>query len=216
MNKLFVAKNGKDQAGKVDAATAPKGKRVLLLNGHPDQGSFNYALADAYLAGLDQTKVSIDQINLAELEFNLNLAYGYRKISPLEPDLLDAIERIKAADHLVWVFPMWWYGIPALMKGFIDRAFLPGVFFKYQQGQLFPDQLLKGKTGHLIITADTVRWYDRFFMGSPLINQFKKGTLEFVGIKPVKVTYIAPIKDSTEKFRKSWLRKVKQLGQLVH
>ena len=216
MNTLLITKKGKDDLSKNYAPQSKKGKRILLINGHPDKESFNYALADAYLAGLDRTKVTIDQLNIADLEFNPNLAYGYRKISPLEPDLLDAIERIKAADHLVWVFPMWWYGIPALMKGFIDRTFLPGVFFKYQKGKLFPEQLLKGKTGHLIITADTVRWYDRFFMGSPLINQFKKGTLEFVGVKPVKVTYIAPVKDSTEEFRKSWLQKVKQLGQLVH
>ncbi|MEN0004685.1 MAG: NAD(P)H-dependent oxidoreductase [Bacteroidota bacterium] len=216
MNTLPNVKAGTYNQRGDRTPNSPNGKRVLLINGHPDKGSFNYALADAYLAGLDRTKVTVDQINLADLAFNPNLAYGYRKISPLEPDLLDAIERIKAADHLVWVFPMWWYGIPALMKGFIDRTFLPGIFFKYQKGKLFPDQLLKGKTAHLIITADTVRWYDRFFMGSPLINQFKKGTLQFVGIKRVKVTYIAPIKDSTETFRKSWLQKVKQLGQVFH
>jgi len=211
-----TAKRREENPGKGSTPRVQNGKRVLLINGHPDKGSFNYALADAYLEGLDDTNVTIDQLNLADLKFNPNLAYGYRKISPLEPDLIDAIERIKAADHLVWVFPMWWYGIPALMKGFIDRTFLPGVFFKYQKGKPFPKQLLKGKTARLIITADTVRWYDRFFMGSPLINQFKKGTLQFVGINPVKVTYIAPIKDSTEQFRKSWLQKVKQLGRQVH
>ena len=190
-------------------------KKVLVINGHPDQESFNYGLADAYLQGLATKSVKVDQINIADLQFNPNLAFGYRKISVLEPDLLDAIEKIKAADHLVWIFPMWWYGLPALMKGFIDRIFLPGTFFKYQKGKPFPRQLLKGKTARLIITADTVRWYDRWFMGTPLINQFKKGTLEFCGVKPVKVTYIAPIKDSTEAFRSKWLRKVQKLGHEI-
>lgn len=190
-------------------------KKVLVINGHPDQESFNYGLADAYLQGLATKSVHVDQINIANLQFNPNLAFGYRKISVLESDLLDAIEKIKAADHLVWIFPMWWYGLPALMKGFIDRIFLPGTFFKYQKGKLFPRQLLKGKTARLIITADTVRWYDRWFMGSPLINQFKKGTLEFCGVKPVKVTYIAPIKDSTKVFRSKWLKKVQKLGHEI-
>ncbi|NQZ76685.1 MAG: NAD(P)H-dependent oxidoreductase, partial [Ekhidna sp.] len=121
----------------------------------------------------------------------------------------------KQADHMVWILPMWWYGMPALMKGFIDRIFLPGFFFKYQKGNPFPKKLLKGKTARLIITADTVRWYDRWFMRSPLINQFKKGTLEFCGIKPVKVTYIAPIKDSSDAFRTKWLSKVKKLGMII-
>ncbi len=190
-------------------------KRVLVINGHPDRESFNYGLADAYLRGLATKSIQVDQINIADLQFNPNLAFGYRKISVLEPDLLNAIEKIKGADHLVWIFPMWWYGLPALMKGFIDRIFLPGTFFKYQKGKLLPRQLLKGKTARLIITADTVRWYDRWFMGSPLINQFKKGTLEFCGVKPVKVTYIAPIKDSTEAFRSKWLKKVQELGHEI-
>ena len=98
------------------------------------------------------------------------------------------------------------------MKGFIDRIFLPGIFFKYRKGNPFPKRLLEGKTARLVITADTVRWYDRLFMGSPLINQFKKGTLEFCGVKPVKVTYIAPIKDSTPQFRQKWLERVKAMG----
>jgi len=192
-----------------------KHKKILLINGHPDRESFNYALAEAYRNGSTQTDAIVDQINIADLQFNPNLAFGYRKISELEPDLILAIEKIKAADHLVWVFPMWWYGLPALLKGFIDRTFLPGTFFKYQKGKLFPKQLLKGKTARLIITADTVRWYDYLFMKSPLINQFKKGTLAFCGVKPVKVTYIAPIKDSSPAFRQSWLDKVQQLGQLI-
>ena len=191
------------------------GKKILLINGHPNYESFNYALADAYLRGLNEREAQVEQLNIADLEFNPNLAFGYRKVSPLEPDLLDAIEKIKKADHIVWVFPMWWYGLPALMKGFIDRIFLPGIFFKYQEGKSFPDKLLKGKSSRLIITADTVRWYDYLFMGSPLINQFKKGTLEFCGIDPVKVTYIAPIKDSTFSFRNKWLAKVKKLGEAM-
>ena len=194
-------------------ANANGAKKVLVINGHPDRESFNWALAEAYRSGLAESEAVVEQINIADLQFNPNLAYGYRVISPLEPDLLMAIEKIKAADHMVWVFPSWWHGLPALMKGFVDRTFLPGLFFKFEQGKLFPKQLLKGKTARLIITADTVRWYDRWFMKSPAIQQFKKGTLQFVGIDPVKVTYIAPVKNSTEAFRAKWLRKVGQMGQ---
>ena len=191
----------------------PTNKKVLVIYGHPDSESYNEALAQAYVKGLESAHVSFEQIKIHELNFNPNLKYGYRLISELEPDLLKAIEKIKTADHIVWFFPMWWYGYPALMKGFVDRIFLPGSFFKYQKGKSFPDKLLKGKTGRIVITADTVRWYDRWFMKSPAIQQFKKGTLQFVGIDPVKVNYIAPIKDSTQGFRKKWLKKIELLGQ---
>ena len=187
-------------------------KKILIINGHPDTKSFNYALSQAYLEGAQETEAQISRINLAELNFNPNLQYGYRKRNELEADLLDAIQKIKEADHFVWIFPMWWYSMPALMKGFIDRTFLPGITFENIEGKAFPKQLLKGKTARLIITADTPRWYDRLFMRSPAIRQFKKGTLEFCGIKPVKLTYIAVIKDSRREFREKWLKKLRLLG----
>jgi NAD(P)H dehydrogenase (quinone) len=76
-----------------------------------------------------------------------------------------------------------------------------------------PEKLLKGKSARLIIVADTPRWYDYLFMKSPLINQFKKGTLEFCGISPIKVKYISPIKNSTIDYREKWLGKISLSGE---
>lgn len=187
-------------------------KRTVIINGHPDQQSFNHALSNAYLQGAQEASGNISQINISDLDFNPNLQYGFRQRMELEPDLTYALDKIKEADHLVWVFPMWWYGIPAIMKGFIDRVFLPGIAFAYEKKNVFPKKLLKGKTARIIVTADTPRWYDYLFMKSPALNQFKKGTLHFCGIRPVKVTYIAPIKGSSEKFRQKQLAKVQRLG----
>jgi len=120
---------------------------------------------------------------------------------------------IKKANHIVWIFPMWWNGLPALLKGFIDRTFLPGIAFEFVPGKSIPIKLMKGKSARIIITSDTPSWYNRLVMRSPAINQFKKGTLNFCGFSPVKVTYISPIRDSSLEFRKKWLGKVSLLGQ---
>ena len=188
-------------------------KQVLIINGHPDKQSYNYALSEAYKNGANKTNAIIDTINISDLDFNPNLRFGYRQRTELEPDLKDAINKIKKANHIVWVFPMWWYGYPALMKGFIDRTFLPGITFEPIEGKASPKKLLKGKTARIIITSDTPKWYDFLFMKSPAINQFKKGTLEFCGINPVRVTYISPTKNSTLDARKKWLKKVIKLGE---
>lgn len=188
-------------------------KRVLIVNGHPDKQSFNYALSQAYKDGIAKTNALVSQINIADLQFNPNLEFGYRKRTPLEPDLETAMQKIQEAEHIVWFFPVWWYGYPALMKGFIERTFLPGIAFQPMEGKAIPKKLLKGKTSRLVVTADTPAWYDYLYMKRPAINQFKKGTLEFCGIGPVKVTYIAPIKDSSIDFRKKWLQKLKVLGE---
>lgn len=188
-------------------------KSLLVINGHPDPGSYNYALSGAYMKGLQKTGFHASQINIAELDFSPSLPQGYRELPPLEPDLENALNQIKEADHLVWFFPMWWYGYPAIMKGFIDRVFLPGHAFEYQKGNPLPKKLFKGKTARLVITADSPAWYNTLFMGSPAIKQLKRGTLQFTGINPVRVTYIAPIRGSSEAFRKKWLEKLQLLGE---
>jgi len=99
-----------------------------------------------------------------------------------------------------------------MLKGFIDRVFLPGITFQPIEGKPLPKKLLKGKTSRVIITADAPSWYNYLYMKRPLINQFKKGVLEFCGIRPVKVTYLAPVKGSSLVTREKWLEKMKQLG----
>lgn len=188
-------------------------KQVLIINGHPDKESFNYALSEAYKKGVNTSDAMVTQINISELEFNPNLKFGYRKRMDLEPDLVAAIDKIKKADHMVWLFPMWWYGYPAIMKGFVDRTFLPGITYQPIEGKPLPEKLLKGKSARLIITADTPKWYDFLIMKRPAINQFKKGTLQFCGINPVKVTYIATMKNSSSDLREKWLRKISVLGE---
>lgn len=190
-------------------------KNILIINGHPDKESFNYALSESYEKGISKTDTILSKINITDLSFNPNLSFGYRKRTELEPDLLLSIDKIKKADHIVWFFPMWWYGYPALMKGFIDRIFLPGIAFQPIDGKPFPEKLFKGKSSRIIITSDTPRWYNSIVMRNPTINQLKKGTLKFCGINSVKVTYIATIKNSTEEFRNKWLAKTYLLGKAV-
>jgi len=188
-------------------------KNILIINGHPDRESLNWALSENYRKGAIMTGASVKSLNLIDLNFDPNLKYGYRIPYPLESDLEKSIALIKNADHIVWFFPMWWYGTPALLKGFIDRTFLPGIAFKYEKGKVFPDKLLKGKTSRMVVTSDTVSWYHNFFMKKPVINHMKKGVLEFCGIKPVKVTYLAPVRSSTLEQRNKWIHKVARLGE---
>jgi len=188
-------------------------KKILILNGHPNKDSFNFGLAKAYKKGAEQFGVEIKEIVIKDLQFNSNLAFGYQKISVLEPDLIEAQEKIKWADHLVWVHPVWWGGLPAITKGFIDRVFLPGFAFEYREDSVWWDKLLTGKTAHIITTLDQPSWYYMFFYGRPSVNQLKRSTLEFCGIKPVQVTYVGPLRNSTEHLRTKWLKKVELFGR---
>ena len=187
-------------------------RKILLINGHPHKESFNASLTAAYKKGAEESGAFIDEIHIGDLVFNPNLQFGYSRRTELEEDLLSAQAKIKWADHLVWVHPLWWGGIPALMKGFIDRVFLPGFAFNSRKDSLWWDKLLKGKTARIIFTMDQPYWYYLLLNGKPAITQLKKHTLEFCGIKPVKVTAIGPVKNSKEKFRKDWLNKIERIA----
>lgn len=187
-------------------------KKILIINGHPNPDSFNFGIAEFYKNGAEASGAVIETITIASLDFNPNLKFGYQKRTELEPDLLESWDKIKRADHLVWIHPVWWGGLPAITKGFIDRLFLPGMAFQYRENSVWWDKLLKGKTAHIITTLDQPSWYYRFVYGRPSVNQLKKSTLEFCGIKPVKVSYIGVIKGSEEKQRKKWLDKVYNFG----
>lgn len=187
-------------------------KKILIINGHPNVESYNYALAEAYKKGALESGGEVKVINIAELQFNPNLAQGYSKRTELEPDLIEAQEKIAWAEHLVFVFPVWWGGLPALMKGFIDRVLLPGFAFAYKKDSVWWDKLLKGKSARIICTLDQPAWYFRWINGRPVYYMFKKMTLEFCGIHPVKVTTIGPVRHSTEKIKQDWLLKVEKTG----
>ena len=189
------------------------GKKVLIINGHPNEGSFNFGVATAYENGARSVGAEVKHLVVSELKFNPNLEFGYQKRTPLEPDLIAAWESIQWAEHLVWVHPVWWGGLPAIMKGFIDRLFLPGMAFQYRENSIQWDKLLKGKTAHIITTLDQPSWYYRLVFGRPSVNQLKKSTLEFCGISPVKVTYLGIVKTSDFNVRKKWLEKKEQLGK---
>ena len=188
-------------------------KKILIINGHPNKDSFNFAIVAAYQRGALASRAEVKEIVISELDFNPNLKYGYQKRTDLEPDLIEAWEKIKWADHLVWVHPVWWGGLPAMTKGFIDRLFLPGFVFQYKENSVRIEKLLKSKTAHVITTLDQPSWYYRMVFGRPSVNQLKKAVLEFCGVKPVKVTYIGIVRNSKEETRKNWLKKVEQLGQ---
>lgn len=188
-------------------------KKTVIINGHPNKDSFNFGIAEAYRSGAIEAGAEVKEIVITDLNFNSNLQFGYQKRMELEPDLLKAWEIIQWADHLVWIHPVWWGGFPALMKGFIDRLFLPGMAYKYRENSVWWDKLLKGKTAHIITTLDQPGWYYRLFFGRPSVNQLKKSVLEYCGVKPVKLTYIGIIRNSKDEQRSQWLKKVKELGK---
>ncbi|TFE19875.1 NAD(P)H-dependent oxidoreductase [Cohnella luojiensis] len=187
--------------------------KIAVIIGHPNPESFSNALAQAYTKGAISSGAEVRVIDLGQIEFSPVLKYGYRKRTELEPDLVAAQETIRWADHLVFAYPNWWGSIPAILKGFFDRVFLPGFAFEYEKPTSFvPKQLLKGKTARLLVTMDTPLWYYNTVLKSAQHTIMRRSLLHFVGIKPVKITEFTMVKFKKKEKLDQWLRKAEQLG----
>lgn len=180
--------------------------RTLVIDGHPNPDSFCAALARACTEGATDAKL----IALRDLDFDLNMRYRYSKKMEIEPDLANARQAIQEAQHLVVVTPVWWGSVLALLKGFFDRALLPGQDYTYSDRGL-PVGLLNGLSARLLVTCDTPRFLFPL-MPYAKLDSVSKGTLKFCGFKPVKVSRFTPVKTSTKEKREQWLQSVRDLA----
>jgi len=187
-------------------------KRILVINGNSKSTSLCHSLTESYAQGARDSGYPVDVIHLSELQFQAIAREGYGNLESLEPDLQNLQRKILAASHIVFVYPIWWGTVPALLKGALDRILLPNFAFKYRKGNPFPKKLLTGKSARLLVTMDTPPWYYKLVYGAPGHKMMKRTVLGFCGINPVKVTEFGPVIDAKENRFEKWLAKARLLG----
>ena len=121
----------------------PDTNRALVLAAHPVPDSFNQALHARVVETLRDRGWEVDDCDLYAEGFDPVMSESDRRNyhevpSNIEP-VKDYVERLRAADALVMVFPVWNFGYPAMLKGFLDRVFLPGVSFRLEDGKVRPN-----------------------------------------------------------------------------
>lgn len=180
--------------------------RVLVILGHPRADSFCGAIARVYGEAAEEHGLEVHTLVLSHLEFDPNVRSASPHQQPLEPDLEMARKAILEADHLVFVYPIWWGMMPALLKGFLDRILLPGFAFVERTGEQGFTGLLKGKSALLLTTMDTPPAIVKYLLRSPGHRAFSLATLQFCGIRPVRIRMYGPVNHSTDAQREEWLR----------
>jgi NAD(P)H dehydrogenase (quinone) len=162
---------------------------VLILLAHPEPTSFNAALADAYRRAASSAGADVELISLTTLDFDPVLRHGLDTKPELEPDLVRARAAIERASHLVFVFPTYWASLPAVLRGFVDRTFLPGWAFRYDGGAL-PTGLLRGRSARIVTTMDSPWFWYRFVHHRSVHAQLGKATLDYCGVGPIAETTV--------------------------
>lgn len=179
---------------------------ALVIDGHPDARSLTAALAQRYAAGHGDARV----LALRDLDFDPHLRFGYRERMELEPDLADAKRALSEAQTVVVTTPLWWGSVPAMLKGFFDRALLPQQEYRYTKLGL-PQGLLPARRGRLLLLADTP-WFAAPLTGLPAQTHVARNTMRLCGIRSVRTHRMLGVKDANEATVARWLDRAETLG----
>ena len=188
-------------------------KKILVLDGHPDNESFCAQMAIDYERGAKQTGYEVKHLKVRDLQFDPISHYGYRQAQELEPDLKTAQELIQWCEHLVVVSPVWWGTPPALLKGFFDRTFIRGFSHAFNVTKKRPEKLLRGRSATVLYTQGAFWWYSKLIIGDAFWKVMKRSILGFCGFSPVKRYYFDTVKSGDDNERKRILAVAYNLGE---
>ncbi|MBO1512001.1 NAD(P)H-dependent oxidoreductase [Metabacillus bambusae] len=160
----------------------------LIVYAHPNPESLNHAILDKTVNALKKNGHEVVVRDLYELDFQPVLKpedTEAMKAGNTPNDIKTEQEFVAEADVIIFIYPVWWTGLPAILKGYVDRVFAFG--FAYSAGAEGVIKLLEGKKGFIINTHGTPNEvYDEMGMTAGLKVTSDIGIFDFTGIEPVE------------------------------
>ena len=188
------------------------GKRVMVLFAHPVPESFSAALHTATVGALQSAGWQVDDCDLHAEGFSPVLTTaerrGYHDLATNTRPVQAYVDRLRAANAIVFVFPVWNYGYPAILKGFFDRVFLPGVSFKLVDGHVRP-ALTHLKKCAVVTTYGGTR-LRAFLAGDPPRKLMTRSVRYVTGGAPMQYLALYDMNRAAHDKRASFLRRVTQ------
>lgn len=196
--------------------------RTLIVYNHPYEHSFCHAILEACQRGLKEGGSTIDIIDLNKDGFNPTMSANDLKafaiahnnpgeaFSMLDSKVLDYKERLQQAEHIVFIFPIWWMLMPALTKGFIDKVLFPEIAYRYDSQGCMIGILSNIKQVTVITTMATSAERYGTILGNAVWKALLHGTFETIGWNNCRWINFDRIKDSSPEQRTGWLQQVEE------
>ena len=200
--------------------------RVLVVFNHPYERSYCNAILKAVEVGLQKGNHYMDLIHLDNEGFDPVMRAKDLKafvVAAKEPEssynLLDEqVKKYKAkllqADHVIFIFPIWWELMPALTKGFIDKLIFPGTAYDYSEsGNRMIGRLKKLKGVTMISTMNTPAIAYRILFGNAIKKALLLGTFWKIGVGNRKWINLSFVKFVSATKRAKWLNRIEKYAK---
>lgn len=188
-------------------------KNICVINGHPDPNSKHFcaALAVAYKHGAESVGHKVSDISVGRLHFGFMKNFEEFDRSSSDMDVYQ--DKVREADHVVLIYPLWLGTMPAKTKAFLEHLGR-GQFLLDASGESskWPVQKMRGKSARVIVTMGMPGWAYRVVFGAHSLKGVEAGILKMAGFKPVYDTVLGMI-ESSPKRRKKMLQKANELGR---
>lgn len=192
--------------------------KVLAVFAHPSRDSFTGALLDSFAAGLQSAGHAVDVADLYREGFDGHFGDGdfaqFEDGGIMPADVLAQQARVDAADALAFVFPVWWWSFPAILKGWVDRVFSYGYAYANDDaGKVIG--LLRHRKAVMLAPASSSRDnYRRYGYHGAMQRQLDAGIFGFCGIRDVQ-TFIYPSVEADAEARDQHLAHAREVGRTL-
>lgn len=180
---------------------------TLVIYVHPWDGSFSRHVLSEVTRLLANKDANVDVIDLYKDGFNPVMTADdlrlFSKGEYFDPLAKDYVLKLKKADELVLIFPIWWYGEPAMLKGFYDKVLLKGHTYDQVGYDIKPVLNIPKVT---ILTTGTIDENYFAMLGDPINNRLSIGTLQMVGITNPTWIHCPSVHEARN--RETYLRKI--------
>jgi putative NADPH-quinone reductase len=188
--------------------------RVLVIFAHPLEDSYAAALRDVVVETLSAGGHEIDLCDLYKETFDPVMSARERSVYRDTVHNIVAVgeyvQRLRQAEGVIFVFPTWWYGMPAILKGYLDRVWLPGVAFEFGPQAIRP--LLTGmRLFGVITTTGAPQWFTRIYMGNPSRKVLMRGLARLLTARGAERFWLAlyGMDNTTLATRKAFIEQVR-------
>lgn len=189
-----------------------------IVYAHPWDGSYNHAILTSLTEKLETKKEPFQVIDLYKDGFNPvftaeELKHFHKGETPYSL-VKDYQEKLKQSTELVFIFPVWWWDLPAMLKGFIDKVMLSGfAFIEDQNTGTLQGLLTNIKKTTVISTSTTDKEYIESEAGNAIQSVFIDRTLADLGLKneSTKWIHFSRVNLTTDEKRKQFLKEISQI-----